>query len=57
MSDEQLFLAANVPLANLLGEIDRAPQLHAYLDDRAPWAQLSDSLPRLGGKTGLEPRG
>jgi hypothetical protein len=47
----------DVPLANLLGPIDRAPQLHAYFDDRAEWTAADDGLPRLGGKTGLEPIG
>jgi hypothetical protein len=45
----------DIPLANLSGPIDRAPQLHAYFDDRAEWTELSDALPRLGGVTGLEP--
>jgi hypothetical protein len=26
-----------------------------YFDDRADWVALGDDLPRLGGKTGLEP--
>jgi hypothetical protein len=41
----------DVPLANLSGPIDRAPQLHAFFDDRADWTDVNDSLPRLGGKT------
>lgn len=47
----------DVPLANLAGPIDRAPQLHAFVDDRAAWAALGDDLPRFGGETGREPRG
>jgi hypothetical protein len=46
----------DIPLANLLGEIDRAPQLHAHWDDRASWSEVSDALPRLGGPTGHEPK-
>jgi hypothetical protein len=42
-------------LANLHGPIDREPQLHVYFDDRAEWVAVDDGLPRLGGKTGLEP--
>ena len=45
----------DIPLANMLGAIDRAPQLHIFFDDRPAWADVSDALPRLGGKTGLEP--
>jgi len=45
----------DIVLANMHGEIDRAPQLHIYFDDRASWVEVADTLPRLGGKTGLEP--
>ena len=45
----------DIPLANLSGPIDRAPQLHIFFDDRSEWTEVSDALPRLGGKTGLEP--
>lgn len=46
----------DIPLANMQGAIDRAPQLHIFFDDRATWTEVSDLLPRLGGKTGLEPK-
>lgn len=45
----------DVVLANMEGAIDRAPQLHVYFDDRAGWTAADDGLPRLGGRTGLEP--
>jgi hypothetical protein len=45
----------DIPLANLLGPIDREPQGHVFYDDRAEWTKLGDALPKLGGKTGLEP--
>jgi len=45
----------DIPLANLSGPIDRAPALHFFFDDRADWTEVSDALPRLGGKTGVEP--
>ena len=33
------------------------PRAHIFWDDRAAWAEPgADTLPRLGGKTGLEPR-
>ena len=47
----------DVTLANMEGPIDRAPELHAYFDDRASWVVVDDGLPRLGGTTGLEPLG
>jgi hypothetical protein len=37
------------------GPIDREPEFHVYFDDRATWVAVGDKLPRLGGKTGLEP--
>jgi len=45
----------DIPLANLVGEIDREPQLHIFFTDRASWTLADDGLPRLGGATGLEP--
>jgi hypothetical protein len=45
----------DIPLANLAGPIDRAPQLHVHFDDRADWTAVGDALPRRGGKTGFEP--
>jgi hypothetical protein len=46
----------DVVLANMDGPIDRAPELHVFIDDRADWVHIGDALPRLGGPTGLEPR-
>ena len=46
----------DVVLANLQGDIDRAPEGHFYFDDRARWVMIADQLPRFGGPTGLEPR-
>ena len=37
------------------GPIDRAPQVHVFFDSRAEWVAVGDRLPRLGGKTGIEP--
>jgi hypothetical protein len=45
----------DVVLANLDGSIDREPEFHVFFDDHAPWVRLGDDLPRLGGKTGMEP--
>jgi len=45
----------DIVLANMHGPIDRDPQLHVYFSDRAPWVRVGDSLPRLGGASGLEP--
>jgi hypothetical protein len=45
----------DIPLANVEGSIDRAPQVHVYFDSRAPWVVVSDDLPRLGGPSGIEP--
>jgi hypothetical protein len=45
----------DIPLANLAAAIDRTPQFHIFFDDRVEWIEVSDSLPRLGGPTGVEP--
>jgi hypothetical protein len=45
----------DVTVASLLGDIDRRPQAHFFFDSRAPWTVVSDELPKLGGKTGVEP--
>ena len=45
----------DIPLANMAAAIDRTPQFHIFFDDRAEWIDVSDSLPRLGGPTGVEP--
>ena len=46
----------DIPLANMNGPIDRMPQVHVHVDSKADWFGIADSLPRLGGKTGLEPK-
>jgi hypothetical protein len=46
----------DIPLANMMGEIDRLPESHIYFDDRASWTIVADDLPRLGGPSGMEPR-
>lgn len=45
----------DIPLANLSPGSGIKPQAHIYVDDRARWTVIDDGLPRLGGKTGLEP--
>ncbi|MFQ5668438.1 MAG: GFA family protein, partial [Candidatus Binatia bacterium] len=46
----------HVALANIEGEIDRDPSGHYYVDHRASWWTITDSLPRYGGETGVEPK-
>ncbi len=31
------------------------PTAHVYYSDRAPWFEMTDELPKRGGKTGVEP--
>ncbi len=45
----------DIPLTAMDGPIDREPQLHVFFDSGAEWTALGDELPRLGGKTGVEP--
>jgi hypothetical protein len=46
----------DVALACLAVDRDAVPRAHVFWDDRAGWIDLADRLPRLGGKSGLEPR-
>jgi hypothetical protein len=46
----------DVALACLARDHAAVPRAHIYWDDRAGWIEVKDGLPRLGGKTGLEPR-
>jgi hypothetical protein len=46
----------DVALACLAPGHGAAPRVHIFWDDRAGWLELADGLPRLGGKSGLEPR-
>ena len=45
----------DIVLANMEEPIDRKPQFHVFYDHRADWVTVGDSLPRLGGETGVEP--
>ncbi len=45
----------DIPLGAMTEPIDRSPQFHVFFDSRASWVTPGDDLPRLGGKTGLEP--
>ncbi|MCA9706328.1 MAG: GFA family protein [Myxococcales bacterium] len=45
----------HVALACLDGELDRAPLANVYWDDRVPWIEGSEHLPKLGGESGMEP--
>ena len=46
----------HVARANIKGEIDRDPSSHFYVDHRASWWTIADSLPQYGGDTGAEPK-
>ena len=45
----------HVAVASLTWPIDRLPEAHVFFDDHAPWADISDRLPRYGGPEGLDP--
>jgi hypothetical protein len=32
------------------------PRVHVFWDDRVGWLEVGDRLPKLGGKSGMEPR-
>ncbi|MEM9301013.1 MAG: GFA family protein [Pseudomonadota bacterium] len=39
----------HVTRANLVGDIDREPQAHAFYDAHVDWLKLGDDLPRKAG--------
>ncbi len=45
----------DITLASLQEPIDRLPEAHFFYDSRAPWTDVRDDLPKLGGETGIEP--
>ena len=47
----------DVVLANFDPPVEITPQAHIYFDDHIDWVTLGDTLPRMGGASGLEPRG
>jgi hypothetical protein len=46
----------DVAVACLAADHGAVPRAHIFWDDRAAFVEPGDALPRLGGKTGLEPR-
>ena len=46
----------DVAVAGLAPGHGAGPRVHVFWDDRAPWVEVGDGLPRLGGKGGMEPR-
>jgi hypothetical protein len=45
----------HVALANLEGELDRAPVANVYWDVHVPWIEGMEQLIKLGGETGNQP--
>jgi hypothetical protein len=46
----------HVARANLEGEIDRPAAGHVYVDQKAPWWEITDGQPQFGGTSGMEPK-
>jgi len=46
----------DVALGCLAPHHGAVPRAHLFWDDRADWIELADGLPRLGGKSGMEPQ-
>jgi hypothetical protein len=45
----------HVVRASLHGDLEITPGAHAFFDQHVSWFPFEDSLPRLGGKHGIEP--
>jgi hypothetical protein len=39
-------------VASLLGPLDRAPDRHYSFEEKSPWLEIGDKLPKVSGKTG-----
>ncbi len=46
----------HVVRANIKGDLDQAPAAHFYVDHKADWWEIDDSLLQFGGETGVEPK-
>jgi hypothetical protein len=46
----------DVAVACLAAGQGAVPRAHLFWDDRVDWVDLKDGLPRLGGRSGMEPR-
>ena len=46
----------HVALANFDDPVGQDPMVHVHVDDRAPWFEITDSLPQHGGLPGEEPK-
>ena len=46
----------DVALGCLAPDLSVVPRAHVFWDDRVGWLEIEDGLPRLGGKSGMEPR-
>ena len=42
----------DITVANLHGPVDRAPQVHAYFNNRSSWTDVSDRLPTMNESEG-----
>jgi hypothetical protein len=46
----------DVALGCLAPDHGAIPRAHVFWDDRVGWIEVGDRLPKLGGKSGMEPR-
>ncbi len=46
----------HIARANLDDDIGPLPGGHVYVDHKAPWWNIDDSLPQYGGESGMEPK-
>lgn len=44
-----------IAVAHLEGPLDKDPEFHVFFGSHGEWASYDDSLPRLGGESGIEP--
>ena len=46
-----------VPAGAIVEPMQLVPTAHYFVDDKAPWHEISDGLPQFGGRSGVEPVG
>jgi len=54
-SDKDYTDSVGVLRGMIRGDVGQEPLKHFFYDDRVPWTDMQDGLPKFGGETGFEP--
>lgn len=53
--DKQYTDSVGILSGMIRGDVGQLPLKHFFYDDRAPWVNVGDELPKFGGDSGFEP--